>query len=223
MASYKSHMAFGVITGFFWAVFLCSISMISIFVAPPIFFATILGSFLPDLDSDSGRPIKIILAVLSIISTAYTFFFLSRAYSDAILVIIFISLCCYIFTYFIIGSIIKKMTHHRGMFHSIPAVILCFFISMYVLDMLGVSDFYMILFSLSLSIGYISHLILDETNSLVNLEGIPFIPKKSLGTALKLYSKNIKVSVFVYLLIFLFSIKYSSVLFNFLKSVELNN
>ena len=145
MAGYKSHMAFGIITGAFWAGFLFSLSMISIFIAPLILFITVLGSFLPDLDSDSGRPIKVLLNMLSIVSTAYAFFLL-RAYSDNFLIIILLAIACYVFTYFIIGKIIKKLTHHRGMFHSIPAVLLCFFFSMYILETTNISDNYMRLF-----------------------------------------------------------------------------
>jgi membrane-bound metal-dependent hydrolase YbcI (DUF457 family) len=219
MAGYKSHMAFGIITGAFWAGFLFSLSMISIFIAPLILFITVLGSFLPDLDSDSGRPIKVLLNILSIVSTAYAFFLL-RAYSDNFLIIILLSIACYVFTYFIIGKIIKKLTHHRGMFHSIPAALLCFFFSMYILETTNISENYMILFSLSLGIGYLSHLILDETNSIVNLEGIPFIPKKSLGTAIKLYSKDLRISLVVYLFILLFSIKYYNILLYFFQELK---
>jgi len=52
--------------------------------------------------------------------------------------------------------------------------------------------------SLGVGLGYLCHLILDELNSAVNLGGIPFIPNKSIGTALKLYSKNWKLSLGVY-------------------------
>ena len=55
--------------------------------------------------------------------------------------------------------------------------------------------------SLGVGLGYLCHLILDELNSVVNLGGIPFIPNKSIGTALKLYSKNWKTSLVVYVAI----------------------
>ena len=55
--------------------------------------------------------------------------------------------------------------------------------------------------SLAVGIGYSSHLILDELNSIVNLNGIPFIPNKSSGSALKLYSNNHIVTVSVYIMV----------------------
>jgi hypothetical protein len=55
-----------------------------------------------------------------------------------------------------------------------------------------------IIISLGVGFGYLCHLILDELNSAVNLGGIPFIPNKSIGTAVKLYSKNWKISLGVY-------------------------
>ena len=53
--------------------------------------------------------------------------------------------------------------------------------------------------SLAVGIGYLSHLILDELNSVVNLKGIPFVPNKSSGSALKMYSNNRIVTLFVYI------------------------
>ena len=76
------------------------------------------------------------------------------------------------------------------MFHSIPAAVLSFLITLTILSFcINLFDRRLIL-SLSVGIGYLCHLILDELNSVVNLEGIPIIPNKSLGTALKFFSKN---------------------------------
>jgi hypothetical protein len=55
--------------------------------------------------------------------------------------------------------------------------------------------------SLAVGIGYLSHLILDELNSVVNLKGIPFVPNKASGSALKFYSNNHIVTLGVYFLV----------------------
>ena len=58
---------------------------------------------------------------------------------------------------------------------------------------------------LAITAGYLSHLVLDEINSTVNLSGIPFKPKKSLGTALSLTggSKLTTTAIYVALVLFL--------------------
>ena len=50
------------------------------------------------------------------------------------------------------------------------------------------------------------HLILDEMNSAVNLSGRPFVPKKSLGTALQLWANSTftTLAVYIALLFFIF-------------------
>ena len=68
-----------------------------------------------------------------------------------------------------------------------------------------------ILFSIGLAVtaGYLCHLVLDELNSAVNLSGVPFIPKKSLGTALQLWSSSLITTLGVYgALLFFVALKY---------------
>ena len=47
-------MAFGILTSFIWSLLVAILSIISFWFIPVIFFLTIIGAFLPDLDSDSG-------------------------------------------------------------------------------------------------------------------------------------------------------------------------
>jgi hypothetical protein len=63
---------------------------------------------------------------------------------------------------------------------------------------MGLDDATAAVFAVAMGIGFASHLILDELHSGVSSEGIPFIPKKSLGTALKLFSDSQLVNVATY-------------------------
>jgi hypothetical protein len=56
-------------------------------------------------------------------------------------------------------------------------------------------------FAIAAALGFLTHLVLDEFHSEVNFDGIPFVPKKSLGTALKLFSGSWVVNLFIYLLL----------------------
>ena len=188
---------------------------------PAVFFITVVGSFLPDLDSDTGLPIKILLLILSAISAVvvgWSAIYLYEASLVAALVYIFFSI---VMVYYFFGGLIKKLTHHRGMFHSLPSTLLSVLIGIAIFDYIGLSNDLKIILSISIGLGYLSHLILDELNSLVNLEGVPFIPKKSLGSALKMYTKDIKVTLFVYILVLILSFKYWTIIHNFIEGIKL--
>lgn len=221
MAGYKSHMAFGILTGIGWCVVLILFSIASFWLIPFVFIITVIGSFLPDLDSDTGLPIKILLIILSTIGSILVGWTAIYLYQTTLLTAAGIVLVSIIFIYYFVGGFIKRLTHHRGMFHSIPATALTVLISMALLDNIGLSNEIIIVLSISAGLGYLSHLILDEINSVVNLEGVPFIPKKSLGTALKFYSKDWKVTLFVYILVFTLSIHYWTIFENFIKGIRL--
>jgi len=82
-----------------------------------------------------------------------------------------------------IGKIFRKYTVHRGMWHSIPAAInvglICFLITTF-------QDFGPRIFKASaITIGFLSHLILDEIWSVKS-----FRVKRSAGTAFKLFTRK---------------------------------
>ena len=47
MASYKAHMAFGILTGLVWSIFIAFLSLINFWFIPIIFIITVIGAFLP--------------------------------------------------------------------------------------------------------------------------------------------------------------------------------
>ena len=200
MAGYKAHMAFGIFTAVAWSVFLLFVSVISYWLVPCVLLLTLIGAFLPDLDSDTGLPLRVLLIISSLLVCSIVGYFFVEKGMEIITLLASITLT-YIFIYYFVGGLIKKITRHRGIFHSIPAVLLSFLLTLTLLNHFDISVLVKIILSLSVGVGYLSHLILDEMNSIVNLEGMPFIPKRSLGTALKFYSNEWKVSVFIYLTI----------------------
>ncbi|MBT3947530.1 MAG: hypothetical protein HOF39_05160 [Candidatus Marinimicrobia bacterium] len=201
MAGYKAHMAFGIVTGLGWAIVAFMLSLVSAWFIPLIFIFTVMGAFLPDLDSDTGMPLKILLMVFSVIGSIFTGWIVINQEGHSLLELFGVPLFTGLFIYYGIGSVFKKLTHHRGIFHSIPAVILATLVTLTVLNHFELDTNIIITLSLGVGLGYLCHLILDELNSVVNLGGIPFIPNKSIGTALKLYSKNWKTSLVVYVAI----------------------
>ena len=80
-----------------------------------------------------------------------------------------------------IGSWIKKITVHRGMIHSIPMAILAGELTFFLVTGTVPERFVK---AAALTVGYLSHLILDEIYS-IDSTGRKLRLKKSFGTALK--------------------------------------
>ena len=113
MASYKSHLAFGIFTAIGWSALLFSLSLISIWFLPLIILLTVIGSFLPDLDSDTGLPLKILLTISSIFGSLVTGLYVFSIEKYSLILSFSYILLSYIFIYFGIGGIVKKITRHR--------------------------------------------------------------------------------------------------------------
>ena len=193
-------MAFGMVIAAGWTFIVITVSLVSVWFLPLIFVATVVGAFLPDLDSDTSVLLKILLIIFSVLGSAVAGWIVFNQEDSSWLRLGGMSAFSGLFIYYGIGGIFKKLTNHRGIFHSIPAVLLSAMLTLTLLNQIDLDVNIKIIISLSVGFGYLCHLILDELNSTVNLGGIPFIPNKSIGTALKLYSKNWKISLGVYVI-----------------------
>lgn len=203
MAKFKTHISLGVLLGLFLSIFVSFFSLTkNILIAFIAFFTVIIGSFLPDIDSDSGTPYKIIFGLLSIVTAILVFYYLLEQEITNLKMLIGLPIVSLIFIRLIIGKIFKKMTHHRGIWHSIPFVMIVTLFTLLVTNKFTITSSDKFIISISVGIGYLSHLILDEIYSLVNLSGIPFTSKRSLGSALKFSSKSTTTTIISYLIIF---------------------
>ncbi|MBQ9214288.1 MAG: hypothetical protein IJ150_10180, partial [Bacteroidales bacterium] len=64
MADFKNHVSVGAATGFAVAIISYNWNLIpNAYMAVIVFFATVIGSFLPDMDSEPGIPLKIVFGV----------------------------------------------------------------------------------------------------------------------------------------------------------------
>ncbi len=220
MAGFKAHMAFGIVTAVVWSAAIVIFSLLSPALVPLVFIATLVGSFLPDLDSDEGIPLRLLLITLSIISGLNVGYIVFQNEERSLMEAILYGVLYMLFIYFIIGGIFKKITVHRGMFHSFPAVLLTILLALSFFNYLILDPALKVVLSLSLGIGYLCHLILDEMNSIVNLGGIPFVPNKALGSALKLYSNNLKITIAIYFIIIVLAYYCYPVIVSFYESLQ---
>lgn len=196
MAEFKTHLTGGVVTGLgISTIGLISFDL-SIIQAFSVFVMGSIGGILPDLDSDTGKPLTLLFGIMSVLIPALL---LNKAVdstsiSPEFLVSYFV--CCYFVINSLICELIKKMTVHRGIMHSIPFAVLSGEIS-YLLFVSSGRDIATII-GLSVFAGCLIHLILDELNSFSLKFG--FIPKlkQSSGTALKMKSPIMWVNLLVY-------------------------
>lgn len=139
-----------------------------------------IGGMLPDLDGDTGIAVR---EIVPLVATSVPILMLDTfkhwGFDREMMFLVILGL--YFLIRFGIGVPFKKLTRHRGMWHSIPAAInvglICFVICSY-------QDLGPRLFKASaITLGFLSHLILDELWSMRAITA-----KRSAGTAFKLFS-----------------------------------
>jgi membrane-bound metal-dependent hydrolase YbcI (DUF457 family) len=183
MAGYREHISVSGLLGLAYgcaAVFMLGFSVVQASIAGVL---TWIAGMLPDLDSESGRPIQ----ELSGLTAAITPMILLQHVNDlgmnsdrAML--------CGMLTYAAVryggAWLLGKLTVHRGMFHSIPALLIAAELTYlsYHSDEVRVR----ILMGVGVGIGFLSHLVLDEMYS-VQWSGSKIKLAKSAGSALKFF------------------------------------
>lgn len=144
-----------------------------------------IAGILPDLDSDSGKPVREITAFAAAVVPMLMVARL-REMGLSHEAIVMAGGCIYIFVRFGIGEVLSRFSVHRGMWHSIPAAIIAGLIAALLCS--GAFEYRMFKVG-GVVLGYLTHLILDEIWSIQVYRGrIRF--KKSSGTALKFFSKS---------------------------------
>ena len=203
MASFETHVNIAVIaTGVLIVPFYTS-ELINTKEAFILLSLGLVGGILPDLDSDSSKPIQIVFKILSIFFPLLVL--LSLSIKLPLLQLLFLWLALGVVLQFAFSELFLKQTVHRGIFHSLGmGIVMSQLIVLFFLYLLEYTLLFSTLSALFLFFGFSIHLLLDEMSS-INALGLSI--KKSFGTALKLYDKNnIKGSIMVYTLILIFSL-----------------
>lgn len=194
MAAFREHVTFSSLLGVGFGAALYQ--YLGVDISQAVLAGALCGfaGMLPDLDSDSGKPIREMFNLLSAIGAFLLLHRLRRlriSPEDRILA----AVAFYVFIRFFARMGFERLTVHRGMFHSIPAMFLASG-----LTYLATSELtppMPILLAAAVTVGYFSHLLLDEIYS-VDLNGLVPKLKKSAGTALKFYSESWPATLFTY-------------------------
>lgn len=109
----------------------------------------------------------------------------------------------FVFSYILIRyalcGVIKRITIHRGIMHSIPFALLCAEIGFIIFIPSG--KIMALAVAISILLGFFTHLVLDEANSITFKHGIVPKLKKSAGTALKFSSRSKFITLLIYLFV----------------------
>lgn len=202
MANFKTHISWGVVVGIALATICAIYSLTTSFdIIFWVFLTTVIGSFLPDLDVDDGIPFKIVFGLLSAgLAMLVCFYFFDQGNKD-FKYLFLLPVSIFLVTRFLVGYVFMQLTHHRGMFHSIPTAVVFGLMMMWILRKNGLQDGDNLILSIAVFVGCIVHLLLDELYSSIAFNGLKFRSKKSLGTALKMSSSSHVSTFLVYFIL----------------------
>ncbi len=194
MADFKTHITASTIVGIgygYWGVSSQSMTLESGILAGGL---CAVSGMLPDLDSDSGIPLRetsMFAAAVAPMLMLERFRELNLSHESMALAAMLI----YVGIRFVGVEFFKRFTVHRGMWHSIPAAGVVGLVAY--LAMPCYSESVRVYKSLAVVLGFLVHLFLDELWSL-NLGSGRLRPKKSFGSALKLFGNSQLANIFVY-------------------------
>jgi hypothetical protein len=183
MANFPTHIAVGtVVSGA-----LATVTVAADMVAPEnivaVTLAGVLGSVLPDIDLKDSRPARAMFAGLGVFFSFAVLFSLERKYSIAEMLVLWLGTL--LFVRYVAKEIFFRFSYHRGVWHSLLALVFCSLITAWVYSkLLGRDEGVAWLAAGFMAIGFLTHLILDEIYS---VDVMDTRIKASFGTALKLF------------------------------------
>ena len=199
MAEFKVHLAGGIAAGAGASVAGHFMAGLTPLQAGAIFVVGSVGGLLPDLDSDTGKPLAFLFHLISVLLPSLLFVRAVQIGGDSPEFLICYFTASYLFINYVVCAIVKQVTVHRGMMHSIPFVFVCAGVAYILFKPSGTQVAIMAAFAVFL--GCLVHLVLDEITSFRLKFGIIPVPKRSSGSAFKFKSDSLFATLFIYLIL----------------------
>lgn len=197
MASYRGHLTFSTILGVGYgaaAFYYWEVDPVSALLGAGL---TAVSGMLPDLDSDSGVPVRALFGGAAVVIPMLMLPRLIRSQLPLEQVLLVLA-SVHFFIRYGASAFFKKSTVHRGMFHSIPAMLIAglavFLLYQHPQDIVR---YYL---AGGVMLGFMSHLVLDELCS-VDIVGAKIKLNQFAGTALKFFSPSWGATAATYLLL----------------------
>lgn len=197
---FREHIAWGAIVAMVVVVALYSYALVTdIALLVFLFGVTVIGSFLPDTDSDSSMPFYLVFGAMTLAATTVVVLYtLATPYAEDWRYLVGIPGAALIFFWVVVGGIVKRLTHHRGMFHSLPAMAIAAVGAFLLARHYGFSEEVALYFGAAMAAGFLTHLLLDEIYAGVTLDGVLFNPKSTFGGATKIFGNSNSANVATY-------------------------
>lgn len=194
MASYKGHLLFSSSLGFVYGGMAHSQLHLDPATAVLGGGLTTIGGLLPDLDSHSGVPVRELFNLAAALVPMLIWRRLMNAQLSDEELFVYLGLI-YLFIRFVLSKVFKHFSVHRGMYHSIPGMLiaglviyLCYHHPLFKTRLF---------LAVGVMIGFLSHLLLDELYS-VDFNGLRIKLNKYAGSAVKLFSPSIIATMTAY-------------------------
>ncbi|CAN2041360.1 inner membrane protein [Candidatus Magnetomoraceae bacterium gMMP-15] len=196
MADFKTHLCAASVISIVNSTILFGAGIASSGNVIMYFSLGIVGGILPDVDSNSSIPLRIMFNFFAVFFSFLAMFSQIKSYSIVELLLVWLAI--YLVIRYLLFKVFKQFTVHRGLFHSIPAGFFFGFltaaVSYHIYNVDAVNSWMNGFF---ICTGYIVHLIMDEIYS-VDLVNTTL--KRSFGSALKLFNvKKWRLYLFLYL------------------------
>jgi len=186
MAAYREHITVSGTLGMaygFAAVFMFGFSITQGIIAAILGW---IAGMLPDLDSESGKPVRELFGVTAALAPLLLLQHTNQLGISGDRAMLF-SLLLYGAVRYGGAATLGRLTVHRGMFHSIPALIIAAEITF--LCYFSPEIRVRLLMAFAVALGFFSHLVLDEMYS-VQWDGVRIKLKRSSGSALKFFGSE---------------------------------
>lgn len=182
MANFTTHIGVGTIV----SGALATVTVAADLVAPEnivaVTLAGVLGSVLPDIDLKDSRPARAMFAGLAVFFSFAVLFSLERKYSIAEMLILWLGTL--LLVRYVAKEVFFHFSYHRGIWHSLLALVFCAFVTALVYSRLLHRDEGVAWLAAGfMGAGFLTHLILDEIYS---VDVMDTRIKTSFGSALKL-------------------------------------
>lgn len=199
MANYRTHVTGGILAAGLVSFAAYRHQLVPWPLLPITAAITVVGSLLPDLDSDSSHPQRIVFSLLALsLPPALIWRFEALRPERPLEWVALLALA--LFIRWPVLWAFRKLTVHRGIFHSLPAVVIVSGAVYHLSASEGLPPPARVAFAVAAATGYATHLILDEIWSLADWHGGRLAPRKSLGTALALWGSGPRSSLVAWLL-----------------------
>ena len=186
MAAYREHITVSGILGVAYACAAVLLFGYTLTQAVIVAVLTWVAGMLPDLDSESGRPIRELSGVVAAFAPLLLLHNAQAIGVDGDRALLF-AIIAYAAVKYGGSFLLGKLTVHRGMFHSIPALLIASELTF--LSYHSEEFRVRVLMAVGVGIGFLSHLVLDEMYS-VQWDGMKVRLAKSSGSAMKFFGPD---------------------------------